>query len=279
MTSQEFIGVDLGGTKFSMARVADGQLVDKRHCTITSDGTMDEVLSVLTDQLDTLKAQNVAGIGIGVPGIVNPETGIIYDIQNIPSWKEVPLQKLLEERYGVPVQVNNDANCFVLGEKRFGKGKPFTNFVGMSIGTGLGMGVIINNQLYNGVMCGAGEIGMIPYKNGIMEEYAGSFFFEREFQHSAKELHQRTQQGDTMAIEAFQQFGVHLGEAVKIVLFMYAPEAIIFGGSISKAFPYFEETLRKTVQTFDYPRQIADLKIAVSDQADSAILGASSLCM
>ena len=278
MKNQEFIGVDIGGTKFSMGRVKNGAIVTKSYQEISRTASKEETLKMLTDNLSTLLTPGVEGIGVGVPGIVDQETGVIYDIQNIPAWKEVPLQEYLEKRYKLPVAINNDANCFALGEKVYGKGQAFQNFVGLSIGTGLGMGVIINNQLYSGVMSGAGEIGMLPYKEGIIEEYAGSFFFQREYQQSAKELNDKAMEGDAMALKAYREFGGHLGEAIKIILFMYAPEAIIIGGSISKAYPFYKEALKVSLDTFNYPKQIEGLKLLISGNAEMPILGAASLC-
>ncbi len=274
-----YIGVDLGGTKFSMGRVQQNRVGDRCQQTISNKASKEEILSILTQNLDALLSSEVKGIGVGVPGIVDPKTGIIYDIQNIPAWKEVPLQRLLEDRYGITVAINNDANCFALGEKLFGKGRNYHNFVGLSIGTGLGMGVIIGDRLYNGVMCGAGEIGMLPYKEGIIEEYAGSFLFQRKYHASAKLLHDKALKGDETALLAFEEFGKHLGEAIKIILFMYAPEAIILGGSISKAYALFEQSMWEVIRTFDYPKQIENLTIEVSTHSDLAILGASALCL
>ena len=119
--SKEYIGVDLGGSSFNMGRVIKGMLVDEVKRDI--DGKADEaaVLMELTSLLDKIITPAVQGIGIGVPGIVDPVAGIIYDIQNIPAWKEVHLKEILENRYNVPVALNNDANCFALAEKMFGK--------------------------------------------------------------------------------------------------------------------------------------------------------------
>ena len=278
MKNQEFIGVDIGGTKFSMGRVKNGTVVSKNYQEISRAASKEETLKILTNNLDTLLTPSVEGIGIGVPGIVDPETGIIYDIQNIPAWKEVRLQEILEKRYKLPVAINNDANCFALGEKVYGKGKGFQNFAALSIGTGLGMGVIINNRLYSGVMSGAGEIGMLPYKQGIIEEYAGSFFFQREYQQTAKVLNDKAMKGDAVALKAYGEFGEHLGQAIKIILFMYAPEAIIMGGSISKAYPFFKKVLKESLETFDYPKQIERLELLISEEKDMPILGAASLC-
>jgi glucokinase len=277
--NSEFIGVDLGGTSFSMGRVINGMVVDPRSTQINSKASSEIILKTLIDSLDATITPEVKGIGVGVPGIVDPEHGVIYDIQNIPAWKEVPLQEILYRKYNIPVALNNDANCFALGEKRFGVGQAFSNFVGLTLGTGLGMGVIIHNELYSGVMSGAGEIGMLPYKEGIMEAYAGSFFFQREYGESAKDLHEKALLKDAKALEAYDAFGVHLGEAIKMALFMYAPEAVILGGSIAMAFPFFKKSMHKTVASFAYQKQIEHLVIECSNRPNLAILGAAALVM
>ena len=160
---------------------------------------------------------DVAGIGVGVPSVIDLKTGTVYDVQNIPSWKEVPLKARLEERYGRPAYVNNDANCFAVGEKYFGKIKPYDSAVGLIVGTGLGAGIIANGRLYSGVNCGAGEFGMIPYLDRTLEDYASGRFFKRV--HGVGPRACRT--GGTRRpgpLAIFAEFGRHLGEAVKVVL-------------------------------------------------------------
>jgi len=225
-----------------------------------------------------LITNNTRAIGIGVPAIVDSLKGIVYDVQNIPAWKEVHLIDILEKKYNISVHINNDANCFAMGEKLYGKGKDFQNFVGLSIGTGLGMGIIINNKIYNGVLSGAGEIGMIAYKDGILEQYTSSFFFSNTCGLSAKEVHDRAKQGDDMALTTFSEFGTHLGEAINTISYLFAPEAIILGGSIRKAYSFFKESMHQKINLFAYPEQIKNLKIETSELAESAILGAASLC-
>lgn len=118
----------------------------------------------------------VAGIGVGVPSVVDSEEGIVYNVANIPSWAEVPLKRLLQERFSVPVYINNDSNCFALGVKLFGEGRKYRNLVGMTIGTGVGTGIIINGELYSGQNTGAGEIGSLPYLSHDFEHYCSSGF-------------------------------------------------------------------------------------------------------
>ena len=123
-------------------------------------------------------SDHIKAIGIGVPSVVDTHTGIVYDVQNIPSWKEVAIAQKMQELYKLPVLVNNDANCFALGEYHFGKGKGTKSMVGVTIGTGIGAGIIINGKLYCGPNCGAGEFGMIGYLDKVVEYYASGQFFK-----------------------------------------------------------------------------------------------------
>ena len=272
------IGVDLGGTNFKAGLVSDGNIILEAYNSVHRDASKSELIQTLFKTIDEVFTENVKGIGVGVPGVVDSTKGIIYDILNLPMWKEVPLRDLLEKRYNVPVFINNDANCFAIGEKIYGKGKPYSNFVGLSIGTGLGMGVIINGHLYSGVFCGAGEIGMVGYKDSIVEYYASSLFFEREYQQNPKEMSELAFQGDKQALKIFSEFGMNLGNAINNILYMYAPEAIIIGGSISKSFELYRQSMEETIKTFAYPKQIEHLKIELSDLNGIAILGAAALC-
>ncbi len=273
------LGIDIGGTNIKIGRVENSEIVAQTFIGVNANETEQEILSALFEAIDKVITSNVKAIGIGVPAVVNPISGIVYDVQNLPAWKEVALKEIVEKRYMLPVHINNDANCFALGEKTFGKGKDFKNFIGLSIGTGIGMGIIINNNLYNGVLCGAGEVGMIPYKEGIMEDYSSGFFFTNTYKLSAMELSLKAAERDKKALECFAEFGSHLGECIKAILYMFAPEAIILGGSISKSYPFFKEALEISLQSFAYQKQIQNLKIETSNRENIAILGAASLCL
>jgi glucokinase len=273
------LGIDIGGTYLKIGRVENGIITNQTFNSVDSKASEEAILFSLFEAIDSIISPDVTAIGIGVPAVVDPIAGIVYDVQNIPSWKEVALRELVEQRYKLPVFLNNDANCFALGEKIFGKGRNHQNFIGLSIGTGIGMGIIINSSLYNGVLCGAGEVGMLPYKDGIMEEYSSSFFFSKNYHKSAEELSISAAKGDENALQAYAEFGLHLGECIKSILYMYAPEAIILGGSISKSFPLFKESMELSLKSFAYQKQIEDLKIETSNYEGVAILGAASLCM
>lgn len=275
----ELVGVDIGGSNLKAGRVVNGKIEKESIKPVAKNATYDQVLNDLFTCIDEVITANTKRIGIGVPAVVDISKGVVYDVQNIPSWKLVPLKELLIERYGILVYLNNDANCFALGEKIYGKGLPYKNFVGLSLGTGIGMGIIINGSLYNGVLCGAGEIGMVSYKESIIENYASSFFFIQQYGLHPIEVFERAEKGEAKSIIAFKNFGFHLGEAIKSILYLYAPEAILIGGSISKAYKYFQETLQKNLESFAYKKQIENLKIEVSTNQESPILGAAALCL
>ncbi|HQJ75117.1 MAG TPA: ROK family protein [Bacteroidota bacterium] len=273
------IGVDLGGTNVRCGLVEDEKIINLLAKSINSSGTEIEVLNDIFLLLDDLVADDIEGIGIGVPSVVDVENGIVYDVYNIPSWKSVPIKNILEKRYNKPVYVNNDANCFALGEKYFGKAKKYNNIVGLIIGTGLGAGIIINGKLYNGTNCGAGEFGMIPFKDDILEHYCSGYFFKKKYDITGEELYNLAVSKDEFALNVFREYGKNLGEAIKIILYAIDPEIIVMGGSVSKSFKYFKDALFETISDFGYPKSLEKLKIEVSDVANVAILGAVGLLM
>lgn len=276
---KEILGIDIGGTKIKLGKVKGREVLKSHIIDVDPSDSVEVSLEKLYDAIDTIITDSIEAIGIGVPAVVDPESGVVYDVQNIPSWKEVPMKDLIQDRYQIPAHINNDANCFALGEKYFGKAMDHANCVALSLGTGLGMGIIINNELYNGVLCGAGEVGILPYKDKILEHYAGSFFFDGKYGQSAKELYKKALMNDSTALMAFGEYGVHLGEAIKAILYMFAPEAIILGGSISRAYTFFEKSLQSALDTFAYQKQLEHFKIETSDLVDSPELGAAALCL
>lgn len=271
------VGIDLGGTNVRAALVEGDRLGEVEASVIPSDGGRDEVLAAFFALVDRVVRPGVQGIGVGVPSVVDLKTGVIYDVQNIPAWKEVPLKSLIEARYGVPAYVNNDANCFAVGEAHYGEARGYRHVVGLIVGTGLGAGVIANGRLYAGANCGAGEFGMLPYRDKTFEDYACGRFFKDVHKTSGRELHERALRGDAEALAIFREFGAHLGEAVKAVLFAVDPEIIVFGGSVSKAYPFFKDALADAVRTFPYSITARNIKLAVSKTEHIAVLGAAAL--
>ncbi|MGA2532684.1 MAG: ROK family protein [Candidatus Aminicenantales bacterium] len=277
MSQDAVIGIDLGGTNVRAGLVVGGRLAEVRSVPVRSQGTERDVLEDMFSAVDAVMRKDVAGIGAGVPSVIDLKKGVVYDVQNIRSWKKVPLKTNLEERYHLPAYVNNDANCFAAGEKYFGKAKPYDHAVGLIIGTGLGAGIIANGRLYSGINCGAGEFGMLPYLDRNFEAYASGQFFERVHGTSGREMAGRAERGDQRALDIFAEFGIHVGEAVKAICYAVDPEVIVLGGSISRSFRFFRESLWTTFQTFAYSITKERLKIEVSETENIAILGAAAL--
>ncbi|HUT07886.1 MAG TPA: ROK family protein [Candidatus Latescibacteria bacterium] len=277
MSDPAVIGVDLGGTNVRAGLVERGHLADVRSIAVRSPGSERDVLEDMFSAIDAVMRKDVAGIGAGVPSVIDLKAGIVYDVQNIRSWKKVPLKAHLEERYGLPAYVNNDANCFAAGEKYFGKAKPFDHAVGLILGTGLGAGVIANGRLYSGANCGAGEFGMVPYLDQNFEAYASGQFFERVHGVSGRELSGRAERGDERALAIFAEFGGHLGEAVKAICYAVDPEVIVLGGSVSRSARFFQAAMWDAFRSFAYSLTRERLKIEVSETENSAILGAAAL--
>ncbi len=277
MAREAIIGVDLGGTKAGIGLVEQGRIVRQLTAAVNAQGTERQVIDELIKAVEKVFEPDVAGIGVGVPSVVDVEKGVVYDVQNIPSWKVVPLKDILEKRFGRPAYVNNDANCFAVGEKHFGQGKKFRHLVGLILGTGLGAGLILNGRLYSGPNCGAGEFGMIPYRDSILEHYCSGQYFTRACGVRGEEVHARAESGDREAQESLARFGAFLGDAMMIVMLAVDPEAIILGGSVSRSFPFFEKSMRERMEVFPYHKTLERIVIDVSRQPQIAVLGAAAL--
>jgi glucokinase len=277
MAGDVIVGVDLGGTNVRAAAVRGGKIVARAVRRISGKAAEEVVLGEIFETIDEVIGGKVSGIGIGVPSVVDVERGIVYAVENIPAWREVPLKDKLESRYGCPAYVNNDANAFALGELHFGKGRGYRNMVAVTIGTGLGAGIIIDGRLYSGPNCGAGEIGSIPYRDATVERYAAGQFFEHEAGVGGDVVFDRAQDGDAEALRLFHAFGLELGHAILTILYAYDPELIVLGGSISRAYRFFEAGMRERLKSFAYQHALERLVIACSEVEDVALLGAAAL--
>jgi glucokinase len=271
------IGVDLGATNVRGAVVTGDRLSDIISARIHSDGSVEEVLNDIYQVVDQLISEDIEAIGIGVPSVVDVEQGIVYDVLYIPSWVEVPLKKHMEARYHVPVFVNNDANCFAVGEHYFGKGKGVDSMIGVTLGTGLGAGVVVNNKLYAGSNCGAGEFGLFGYKDNILEYYASGSFFQNVYQLDGTQVFEDAKKGDKRALELYAELGTHIGYAVKMVIYALDPQLIILGGSVRHAWSYFEKTMWEEIRTCVFTKSAERMRVEASELQNSGILGAAAL--
>ena len=183
----------------------------------------------------------------------------------------------MEKEFNVPVSIDNDANCFALGEYQFGAGKGCSNFVGITLGSGMGSGIITNGKLMGDANGGSGEFGMIPYLDGVLEDYCSGSFFKNILKVDGEDMSKLASNSNNEALKAYEQFGEHLGNAIKIILFAVDPEIIIIGGSIVQSSMYFDKGLKKSLSTFAYKKTLENIKIIYSNTPNIAILGSAAL--
>ena len=271
------IGIAFGGKTLVAGKVKNGRIEKSITKKINNKAPENEILNEVFAIINEVKDDEVAGIGIGVPSLVDVEKGIVYRVQNIPSWREVHIKDILESHFGLKVYVNNDANCFAIGEMYFGKPAGHENSVGLILGAGVGAGIIFKSHLYSGTNCGAGEFGDIPYRDSNYEFYLNDAYFEYKYGVAAQTFLNRANKKDKIARAVFEHYGTDLGNLIKTILFTVDPEIIVIGGPISKAFPYFEKSMWEKVNTFPYKHAISKLKIVASGQEDIAVLGAAAL--
>ena len=274
-----YIGVDLGGTNMRAGRVENDCLVAQAsEKTPKSPKDTAETIDLLERVIRSVWTPEVSAIGIGVPGLVDRQNGVVYNLVNIPHWDVVALREILEARFGVRVVIDNDANCFALGERVFGVGRQYENFVGLTLGTGLGGGIIQQGRLLADSNCGSGEFGMMPYRDNILEYYCSGSYFMNIWGVDGKTMYERALKGDAEALEAYRQLSEHIAAAVKIVMLAVDPEMIVFGGSVAAAHALFEKSLWENLRDFAYPNSVKRLRIFFSEMENPAILGAASLC-
>ena len=271
------IAIDLGGTSIRAAKVSDDGIIEVQcsepcHATGSEQDVLDQIFR-LTESLGT---EGVDGIGIGVPSVVDTERGIVYNVTGIPSWKEVHLKEKLSQRFGLPVAVDNDSNCFALGVARFDVGRGRKDLVCITLGTGVGSCLVIDGRLYHGRNCGAGEIGSIRYLDRDYEYYCSSRYF-KGLGTTGKDAATAARAQDPAALKLWADFGIHIGHLVETVQYAYDPSMIVLGGSIAKAFELFRPSMEETIRNFPYPESIRNLTVTCARLDNPALLGASVL--
>lgn len=260
-------GVDIGGTTVKMGLFqTDSVLVDKWEIPTRKELAEDVILSdiayAIRERLIQYQVQkdDVVGIGVGVPAAVTGE-GFVKQVANL-GWKEKDVKKELEELTGIEVKVANDANIAALGEMWKGGGEGYKSLVMVTLGTGVGGGIILNGQILTGTNGGGGEIGHILAnrneteccgcgKKGCLEQYASATGIARLAKNilaentrdtilnkehvSAKTVFDAVKAGDEVAIEVAEQFGAYLGYALADLGAVLDPEIFVIGGGVSKA--------------------------------------------
>lgn len=269
------IGVDLGGTNVRVGLVSEGRILRQVSEPCKADRPEMEVVEHIASLIREVMVPEVEQIGIGVPSVVDVERGIVYNVVGIPSWREVYLKDMLEQRFGIPVHVHNDCNCFAMGAYRFGDVSRFSNVVCIALGTGVGAGIIIDGKLYCGHNTGAGEIGSIPYLDRDYEYYCSSRFFVGRGT-TGREAFEAAVRGDAGALALWREFGEYVGDLVMLAMYAYDPEAIVFGGSIAQAFGLFKESMYERIRRFPYEKTVERIHISCCTVDNVGLLGAST---
>ena len=277
MISDKIVGIDIGGTKISVGLITGDTIVKKHTVNTEARKSQIEISQNIFSAIEEVWDSGIKGIGVGVPGLVDNEKGIVYHLENIPSWQEVPLKEYIESKYRIPTFINNDANCFVVGEKYFGLGSKYKNFVGVTLGTGLGAGIIINNKLYSGLYSGAGEFSSVPFNDSIYEKQCSGKFFKNLHGISGQMAAKKAQEGDKEVLSLWHRYGENLGYFMHLIMYSIAPEAIIIGGSISNSYDFFKDLLNATIDKFPFAMVRNSFKVECTHNPNSAIMSAGAL--
>jgi glucokinase len=257
MEQKIIVGVDFGGTKIKFGLVlTDGNILGETLTLPTkSDRRGDEIVGTMIEGIEQvvqdsdLSIEQIAGIGIGSPGPLDLKKGIILEAPNLPTLHHFPLKQSLENYFNLSVAINNDANCFVLGEACFGSAKNCSIVCGVTLGTGFGCGIVINRKIFEGSTGTAAEVWPSPYADRNFEQYGSARAITRIYQQitdrelEAKEIFALAQEKDPDAVAAWAEFGVHLGKILAIITNLLDPDVIVIGGSVSYAWQFFYSSL------------------------------------
>ena len=277
--SKLYIGVDIGGTSMVAARFSESELLDRTEVSTEVDRPAMEIMESLFMAIEKVITDEVVGIGIGAPGFMDTKTGEILLINNIPSFKGFSVKKAVEEKFNLPTFQNNDANCFSLGETYYGAGKGYTNLVGVTLGTGLGGGIIINRQIHTGLVGGAGELGCVPFRGGIVEDFCSAAFFKNKYAKSGADLYKEAKSGNKESLMAFDELARNIGELLNLVMYILAPEAFIIGGSVAKGWEFLEKPLKEEIDKFPVELISSKVKLLPAQLDNAGLYGAAALCI
>ncbi len=267
------VGIDFGGTTIKAAVVNGAQIVQRGTTIHTQSYSAQELIAALTGEILRLKGQfpAVCAAGVGLPGMVDSVGGVVHQLTNVKGWQETPLRSILQEKTGVAVAIENDAKAMTYGEWKFGAGRNYRNVVCLTLGTGVGGGLIIDGRLYRGSGLGAGEIGQmsIDYRGvpgnygnlGALEKYVGNAqIAERaraRYEEAGRTLPQSetnpaalaaaARAGDPLALELWEEIGTEIGVACANVVWLLNPDCVILGGGVANAGELLFGTIRRVI--------------------------------
>ena len=309
------LGIDIGGTTIKLAFIDKKGVIVHKWEIITR--TVENGLHIVSDIGKSVRAKltewqggNLIGVGMGAPGPVDFETGSIYVAVNI-GWKDYPLKELLEKELGIPAVVDNDANIAAFGEFWKGAGKGTNDFVCITLGTGVGGGVIANKHLIHGISGAAGELGHITVKpeggapcncgkTGCVETIASATgivrlamdeikknpnsaiasLFNETGAITSKDVVDCAASGDQASQKVLDEVAKYLGLAAANVGNIINPDMIVFGGGVSKAGDIILKPIEKYFKQYAFPRVAVSTELKVASLGnDAGIIGAAGLIM
>ena len=315
MKEKYSIGVDLGGTKVKVGIVnGDGRIIRKVSVDTFAEQGPDKVVSQIKKGINSLLVTNkklIQGIGIGSPGTVSTKKGTVENPPNLPGWKKVHLGRIITKEFGLPTFVENDANAAAIGELIYGAGKELKSFIMITLGTGVGGGIIYNRKLFRGDFGAAGEIGhiTIDYKGpkckcgsyGCLETYLGNKYIIKNITEKLKNnkssliykltdnnlkklnpkiIHEASLLGDEFSKKVIENLGETLGYGLASVVNLLDISTIIIGGGVAgfgkPLFNSVKKTMKSRVLSPIRPR----IKVKQAKLKNNAgIKGASSLVL
>lgn len=297
------IGVDLGGTNLRTALVSqNGEVAGKiKEPTRASDGHAKVVQKLIENikaqqEIALRKGTRIAAVGVGAPGVIHADTGVVVKSPNFPDWNNLPLKKELEAALALPVSIENDANAAALGEQWRGAGQGITSMIFLTLGTGVGGGIVLAGRIWPGADGMAGEIGhmtIIPDgrrcgcgNTGCLEMYASSRGIVMTYQErssrskviTSEEIYQAARDGDAMAADVMKDMGRLLGIGIANLINIFNPEMIVIGGGVKDAWPLFIEATRGEIKkrAFEYPAARTQIVPSVLGD-DAGMIGAAAL--
>ncbi len=286
------IGVDLGGTKIlTGAMDSKGRVlgIPVRSDTVGNDPAA-RIIKRVTDSIEKVlvtlgrNIKDVEGIGIGCTGPLEIEEGLILECPQLPNMHFFPLRKTIQDYFGVPVFLNNDANCLIYGEALFGAAAEKKNVVGFTLGTGLACAVILNKEIQNGSTGTAAEIWISPYQSGMIEDFvsgAGVSGIYRSISGSSRsslEVYDLALKGDSKALQTWEEFGMHLAVPVAWAINLIDPDIVVLGGSIAGAFRFFSPSMERYLKKWICPVPAVRTRVVQGTLGENAgFIGAACL--
>ncbi len=307
------LGVDIGGTNIKIGIVSDrGKLIKSHSVKTQPESGPKKVISNICKGIDEILEKNklkIQGIGVGCPGVVQIKKGIVENAPNLPGWKNVKLGQILKNKYGYKIHIENDANAAAIGELIFGAGKKFDSFVMVTLGTGVGGGIVFDKKIFRGEFGAAGEVGHISIdingpkcncgSTGCIEAYAGNAYL-REIVRSELPEHRDSEiwrliendlskvspkiiqlaaeKNDAYAKFVIERMGRQLGAALASLSNLLDISTFIIGGGVAGfGKPLFDSTRKTIANRVLLPLRQRVLVIPAKLKNEAGIKGASSL--